>query len=128
MAMNKIEKAQMQALKVKASFYRTQPVEPDVLPPKSGTTTGYRALHPSYSAPIVESMWSTSVTHGRGVPGDKRLSGSQNARALFSTPELALRALRYQVEIESMERLAAIDAAIEQAGPAAPSGVEASGS
>lgn len=126
MAMNKKEQAEMDALReelrIARAFRFTEPVERDVLPPKScygseGLTTGYEfnehigADPHSYSSAISH-QWSGSVSHGN-VPYREH-SGSQGARRLFSTKLLALRALRFALERRFAKRLAEVDAAIEK--------------
>lgn len=116
MAMNKKEQAEMDELRnqlrLARAFRRTAPVLPDV-PPPSGSpyqTTGF--LYGGYAG--VTEAWSTPVSHGYGQPsGASRMCGSQNGVHLFSTKELALRARRWDMEVEFEKKLADIDLLIE---------------
>jgi len=113
--MNKKEQAEMQALIKQAAINRalnwTQPVMPDVSPPRgSGETTGF--VFNTHNASI-SSAWSSSVHHSIGYASSKESrSASQNSRHLYSTKLLALRGLRHEVEKECAAKLACIDAEI----------------
>ena len=90
-------------------------VEPDVNPPESSCelSRGYIALFKTLSPrPTVDPACSSCVGHGIG--SHTRIN-SQGARCLYSSPALALKALRYEVEQEYLNRLAAIDKAISAA-------------
>ena len=122
--MNKKEQAAFDSMKrevlVARAFCRTLPVAPDVAPPSPNNrntytcTTGYLAKKASFAKPYTEIGWSTSISHGRGKM-EGRVSGSRNSIWLYSTPVLALRALRYETEERMARELADIDAAIEAA-------------
>lgn len=70
--------------------------------------------------------WSESMYHGDGEPkkGPGYRGGSQGGIALYSTEELAWRALRCAVEREAAKQLLSIDESIAhcraQAAPAGP--------
>jgi len=90
----------------------TAPHAPDVPPPangEAGLTTGY--AYNSFAAPVVVAC---SSSNGHGV-GSWTSTTTQGARALYSTRERALRALRAELERECAKRLAAVDSAIEAA-------------
>jgi len=91
----------------------TAPVEADVPPPargEGGLKTGY--MYNVYSA-VVEVACSTSISH---AVGSTTKATVQRPRALYSTRERALRALRAELERDCAKRLAAVDSAIEAAG------------
>ena len=90
----------------------TAPVEADVPPPargEGGLKTGY--MYNVYSAAVFVAC---SSSNGHGV-GSWTSTTTQGARALYSTRERALRALRAELERECAKRLAAVDRAIETA-------------
>lgn len=114
--MTKSELALVEELKTKASFYRTEKVEPDVPIPTSYSeeklSKGYRFLHfQSYGeCGRVEKACSSSIYHGEGW----EKTTSQGAIPLFSSRLLALKALRYEIELECMKKLRAVDKQIEE--------------
>lgn len=120
MAMTKKERAEFDAMRVKlatlAALRWTEPVKRDLPSPLSssigdGYTSGYDFN--AYSLEIMPA-WSQSVRHGlRAAAPSRHGSASQNGRALFSTPLLALQAMRHAVELESAQKLAKIDMLIE---------------
>lgn len=112
MAMNKAEKALLEEARVQAALRWTEAVAPDVPPPEYGKkTTGYLAHARDWAGAEVRHLWSSSVSHGPvGAT-----HGSQGSRALHSTPERALRALRYELEVHTARKLRSIDIAIEKA-------------
>lgn len=124
MAMNKSEKARMEALEQQlreAKALRwTDPVTPDIPPPEGGSmreTSGFAALG-SLQYGRVEPASSSCVAHGRGYSTRAEQqkagsSGSQRPIHLFSTKLLALRALRNSMEREAAQRIAIIDKMIE---------------
>lgn len=93
----------------------TSKVERDVMPPKSGYAAGFD-INP-YGDGSVWEAWTSSVTHGRGgAPiSDQYSSGSQNCRSLYSTKELAWRAVRNAMERAMAARLAGVDHHIQEA-------------
>ena len=112
--MTKKEKAAMDALRQLAALRWTAPVAPDVQPPATfgGASTGY--FFNAYSAEVSPG-WSSSIYHGHGAaPAKAGLTGSQGARALYSTRLLALRAMRHAIELECARKLASVDLAIEE--------------
>jgi len=90
----------------------TAPVEADVPPPargEGGLTTGY--MYNTYGASVVVAC---SSGHSHGV-GSWTSTTTQGARALYSTRERALCALRAELERDCAKRLAAVDRAIAEA-------------
>lgn len=91
---------------------------PDVPVPESGTVTGW------YSHAYLGSLgklpgnighgWTTSVSHGDGVPDRPYRFGSQGARAMYSTRLIALKALRAKIERQCAEVLRNVDLAIAE--------------
>ncbi len=122
MPMTKAEKAMAQELRVQAALRWTGPVLPDVPPPgyswkpgeKAFTSGWMRHGGSSWDGGRVEQPWSSATGHGSGPAPSSNISGRQNSSALFSTKLLALRALRHDVERSSAEKLARIDAWIEE--------------
>jgi hypothetical protein len=114
--MNKKEQAAFaelqEELRLVKAWRLTENVLPDIPVPNSGYTQGW--TFNSYSK-IVEYAWSESVVHGRGEWKKHPRNGSQGGVALYSTKEIALRAMRYWIEQRFMRELAAIDTQIEQA-------------
>lgn len=116
MAMTKAEKAALEAALTQAAFRRTGPVERDVLPPINSSEYVKGWDFNTYTKEV--SLWWTGcVSHGSGEPPKKGTysSGSQGARALFSTQERALRALRWTLEERGATDLRAIDRMLENA-------------
>lgn len=117
MAMNKKEKAEFEAAKKEALVNRalrwSDVVSRDVAPPAGGALE--RAIGYDFNEYSVETFraWTSCVSHGKGHPEKGQwLSGSQRPRSLYSSPLLALKAMRNAVEMESAEKLARIDAQI----------------
>lgn len=120
MAMTKKEKAAFDEAIYKAELLSalrwTCSVEKDVPPPGQGHTELYSSGwdYNAYSNKVYEA-WSDSVSHGLGEPPlDRRYaSASQKSIWLYSTKELALKAMRRCVEIESAKKLLLIDKMIK---------------
>lgn len=96
-------------------------VAPDLPIPKWPAVTNGWAIN-AYCKDI-RRAWSESTSHGDGEwSGNYRTrSTSQGGIALYSTEELALRALRCIVEREAAERLLSIDESIARCrAPAEP--------
>lgn len=118
MAMNKKEQAELAEAKKTALLNRalrwTDPVERDV-PPPSGGAMGYVNGY-DFNEYRLEAFkaWSGTVSHGKGHVESEvgYRSGSQNSMSLYSTPILALRAMRNRIEMEAAQQLAKIDAMI----------------
>ena len=117
MAMTKKEREAMQAAIDRADMLAalrwTNPVERDVLPPKSGQFHREYTEGWDYNAPSsrVWQGWSNSIGHGTGPvpkPNDYT-SGSQGSRAMFSTKLLALRAMRHEMERQAARMLMQVD-------------------
>ena len=119
MAMNKIEKAQLEMAKselatVKAlRWSRYEKLIPDVPPPITGHTEGF--LFYSVDGGHVGKAWSERISHGNGdYPKDRIYRSARQAGIwIYSTRKLALQAMRYEIELRSAKQLAAIDALIE---------------
>lgn len=114
MAMNKAEKAEMEALRqallLARSLRETSEVEPDTPPPKGhGLSVGYVPRVRTYSyidRPGIEPACSSSTYHAIGRV-DK--TTSQRAINLYSTPLMAWKAARRIIEKDAMQRLAYVD-------------------
>jgi hypothetical protein len=121
MAMNKKEKAEMEALRrdiaVALSLRWTEPVPHDVpAPVKYGThTIGWTF---NVAGMWVRQAWSDTTSHGYAAeyppPGTPGRSGIQRSIPLYSTKIRALRALRAALEVECAERLLRVDVMIAQ--------------
>src|SRR4051812_12062019 len=110
LALNKKEQAELAALKQEVRIARalrwTDPVQRDLPPPTRGGTVS-QGWDYSDGRWTVQQAWSSSVYHGYGEYVSKgHCAASQNPRALFSTEELALQALRNAAEREFAEQLA----------------------
>lgn len=111
MAMNKKERAEFeemrQEVRISRAFRFTDPVKPDVPPPDKwgALSTGYLC-----GGSRVDVACSGTMSHAFGQT-DK--TTSQNARTLFSTKKLALKALRHVMERRFAKELAEIDRQIE---------------
>ena len=105
--LTKAQERRFHELRVLAALRWTAPVEPDVPPPTRSDqlTRGWIAI-----ANRVEPGCSSSIYHGSGTMNK---TTSQGARALHSTKLRALRAMRNIVERDAAQRLAQIDAQIE---------------
>lgn len=113
--LTKAQQAQFDALneavRIAKAFRFTEKVEPDV-PPPSYTSIGDRLTRGwqfnTYNGTVFK-MCSSSSFHGY----DWEKTTSQNPRHLYSTRELALRALRAELEQEFAKKLANVDRQIE---------------
>lgn len=115
MAMNKQEKAELEALKkellLNAALRWTEKVETDVPIPTHDVSFGTLSkgfLHVAAmgDSPRVELACSSTINHSTGR-NDK--TTTQGARRLYSTRLLALKALRNEVEQHCAKKLAEID-------------------
>lgn len=125
MAMNKSEKARMEALEQELREARalrwTDPVTPDIPPPDGGSmreTSGFAVLG-GLQYGRIELAWSSCVVHGTGHATSAAMrkagsSGCQKSISLYSTKLLALRALRNRMEQEAAKLIASVDEMIEQ--------------
>lgn len=109
MAMNKKEKAFMEELKTLNAFKLTEPVLKDVPIPTSGLVTGW--FYNAYSKEVSHGC-SSSVNHSVYNIDKTR---SQGPVEMYSTKLLALKAMRYAVELDCARNLRAIDIRIEKA-------------
>lgn len=108
-------------LRLERAWRFTEAVEPDVpVPTESKRSIGWRPN----GNPLgtfggrVDKASSSSVSHCLGeMAWDERWSsrnGSQGSRRLYSSEVLAWRALRHQACVEARQKLADIDARIEE--------------
>lgn len=115
MAMNKKEQqafAEMQQQVALAKALRwTEPVQPDVMPP-TGNELRKGFLFNSYiGGPRVDKACTSAVHHAFGQ-NDK--TTTQQARCLYSTRLLALKALRHELELKCAAILLGIDQQIDK--------------
>jgi hypothetical protein len=108
MSMNKKEQAEVERLKTLLSLRFTADVLPDIPKPESGQNLVKGWSFNSYSG-RVEKSCSTCIYHGDGW--DK--TSSQNPIEQYSTPVLACRAMRREVEERCARELRKIDRKIE---------------
>ena len=113
MVMNKKEKKLVESLKVLLALRRTEEVLPDVDPPSNAgrfgeLSTGY--TFNAYSLKVSPAC-SSSISHGIGRT-DK--TSRQEPKKLYSTKELATRAMRYEVEMRSAKELHKVDLRIQE--------------
>jgi hypothetical protein len=120
MAMNKTEQAMVADLKrelaMAKAFRFTDDILPDVpIPPANETTRGWTFNQYSRRvAPVVSRYGSHKANWSDDEePEFSHVSGSQGGLALYSTKELALRALRRALEGEYARALAHLDATID---------------
>jgi hypothetical protein len=95
--MNKAEKAAMEQLEIRAALCWCDPVEFDVIPDSyDHAVTGWVA---SGGGRVFEG-WSTANRHGEGSASPENVSwgrgASQGARPMYSTRQLAIKAIRYE--------------------------------
>ena len=114
MVMNKKEKATVEDLRLRLSLHWTKEVLPDVQPPTNSSrvkwdelSTGY--MYNAYTLRIVPAC-SSCISHGVGC-NDK--TTAQQSLALYSTKELAAKAMRYAVELKCAKELRKVDQRIE---------------
>jgi hypothetical protein len=108
--MTKKELAVIEELKIKLALRITENVKPDIPKPESGQTLVKGWSFNSYSK-RVEKSCSTCIYHGDGW----EKTSSQNAIEQYSTPILAYRAMRREVEKRCARELREIDIKIEGA-------------
>ena len=110
--MTKKEKEALEAALTAAALRATGDVATDVPPPSSGgLSKGFNIVAVTSDYPRVETACSSSINHGTGQQ-DK--TTAQGPRHLYSTKELALKALRRAVERHCAERLRKVDRMIEE--------------
>ena len=110
--MTKKEKEALEAALTAAALRTTGDVAPDVPPPSSGgLSKGFAVVAETSDYARVEPACSSSVHHGTGQQ-DK--TTTQGPRHLYSTKEMALKALRRAVERHCAERLRRVDRMIEE--------------
>lgn len=112
--MNKKEQAEFAAAKraviVARALNWSEPVLPDIEPPKSGIVKGY--IYNAHSCVIMYAI-SSPVSHATGWDKFPVKTSSQRPLSMYSTELLALKALRHAVEKECAEKLADIDIEIQ---------------
>jgi len=110
--MNKKEMAMVEELKTKLALRWTDDVAPDVMPPDSYAklSIGYLPSGVLSDFPRVVPACSSFIHHGIGQH-DK--TTSQQPIKLYSTREMALHAMRHQVENHCAKILRRIDRMIE---------------
>ena len=96
-----------------AALRHTADIIPDVLPPTAGVGTMTKGYFPQLGrdAVGVSEACSTAVGHCKTSNAKTTTQGSI---ALYSTPTLALKALRRSVELKAADQLRKIDRLIEQ--------------
>lgn len=110
MAMNKKEKAYVEALKIKGALRFTEKVDPDLMPPTRGgeLTKGY-----SFNAySVVVSMACSSFTAHNSHSDEK--TNSQQPIRLYSKKLSALKAMRHEMELKFARQLMEVDEMIEK--------------
>lgn len=129
MAMNKKERAAFDDAILREKINRALRwsaevrIEPDIAVPSGRDgqkcTVGWRSHHAEFQGPRAFRAWSEPNAHGHGPylnikPNTYRSGASQNGIALYSTEELALRALRCEMEMRFAKQLAELDAQIDK--------------
>lgn len=113
MAMNKKEQAEFDRLKFELASAKalswTSKVLPDLPPPKGFGELTKGWMYRVHSASVVPAC-SSSTAHNIG---QDYKTISQQPKALYSTKLLALRALRYELEVIAATNLAHVDFQIE---------------
>ncbi len=99
-------------LKRHRTFKLTEPVEPDIPPPTEqlARTEGW-TYNPNSME--VRQAWSESEFHGYDKPQGFSNPSYCGPISLYSTRVRALRALRYEIELQTIEKLQTIDDAIQ---------------
>lgn len=133
MAMTKKEKEALDALILKVEILGalrwTQEVLPDIPVPVYvgyGFTCGADGWSfNTYSGTVYEA-WSEAAVHGIGKYENRSwMSGTRGGIALYSSKELALKGLRYAMEMQFAEKLQKIDKAIQNVVESKKKAVEA---
>ena len=120
MAMTKKEQLAVQELvdrlETISALRWTEPTSPDV-PPPSGCIKYSEGWDYNAHSMRVWIGWSTSVSHGTGRPpiGERYSNGYRGERHMFSSEELALKAMRHAVEKRAAKELMLIDKMIAKA-------------
>jgi hypothetical protein len=109
--MTKLEQQLVENLEIRLAFHFTEPVEPDLLPPKDfgkiikgysfGRYDGNFEIKKSCSSNISHSMWNPDKPN------------SQKPISQYSSKILALKGLRYNLEMDYAKKLRDIDILIE---------------
>ena len=113
MAMTKKEKEALEAALTAAALRTTSDVAPDVPPPSASEnrlSKGWAVVGERSDYGRVEPACSSNLYH---VIGQQGKTTSQNARHLYSTKMLALKALRRAIERDCADRLRRVDRMIE---------------
>jgi hypothetical protein len=130
MAMNKAEKALVEGLRARAALTLPPYEEPQPMTlaeiEREQARTGNRYVEAWFMnayAGWVTKGWTTGYIHDREAPlppsdGRGRRSGSQTGGRAYATALDAHRAMRWEATREVMQKLARIDAMVEQAAEA----------
>lgn len=102
MVMNKKEKAVVEDLMVRFSLRWTEEVLPDVQPPSNSSRVKWDEL----STGFTYNAYTLKIER-------KDKTSAQQPLALYSTKELAAKAMRYAVELKCAEELRKVDKKIE---------------
>lgn len=117
MAMNKKEQAEFEAAKkavvVARALNWSEPVDPDVPPPSSGTVKGF-VFNAFAQRPDVSYALTSSTGHATSWDDFPERTTTQGARHLYSTKLRSLKALRHALEMRYAESLASIDMQIQK--------------
>jgi len=112
--MTKIEKEKKQVeLREAKAWVRTEKVEPDVQPPAFGTVV-YGWVMFSSSLHVEKASRDSNCQYVGEWKARDFVGWTKVCRPMYSTRELALRALRYEVECDAVSKLAVIDKWIEK--------------
>lgn len=102
--MNKKEQAYVESLETRLALRFTEPVTKDLPIPKSSTSLVCGWSYNTHTLQAYKSC-SSNVFHGNGWED----TTSQRPIAQYSTQKRALRAMRYEVEMECAHKLRKID-------------------
>jgi len=118
MAMNKAEKAAMEALEREIAFRWPTMPEPKrmVIPEPMGKVEVVDGYDYNLHTRTVRKCWTGSVRHGEWYDGRRSSHASQNGKALYATEADALIALRWAICREVAGTLHGVDRLIAMAG------------
>lgn len=96
-----------------AALMHTADIDPDVLPPTAGSGQMTKGYFPHFVGDVVSvsEACSSATSHSKS---SSTLTSTLGSIALYSTPTLALKALRRSVELKAADQLRKIDRLIEQ--------------
>jgi hypothetical protein len=110
--MTKNEKEIFEAALTASALRTTTDIFPDILPPVCGSILSKGWIFIGHYGDFGRVELACSSIHSHGI-GQQDKADSQGSLALFSTKELALKALRRAVEKECAYRLRRIDKMLE---------------